>query len=32
MLDVDEAMSIVIKEVQPLPTEKIPLMGSIGRY
>jgi hypothetical protein len=31
MLDVDEAMSLVIREVQPLSTETVPLMQSIGR-
>mmetsp|Transcript_17490 Transcript_17490/g.29317 ORF Transcript_17490/g.29317 Transcript_17490/m.29317 type:complete len:659 (-) Transcript_17490:150-2126(-) len=31
MLDVDEAMSLVIKEAQPLATETVPLMESVGR-
>lgn len=31
MLDVDEAMSMVIKEVKPLETENVPLMQSAGR-
>lgn len=31
MLEVDEAMSMVIREVQPLATETVPMMQCIGR-
>jgi hypothetical protein len=31
MLDVDEAMSLVMNEVKPLATETVSMMQSVGR-